>query len=63
MIRIDVRPLVWTQVQGKDGPWWWAENPFGGLPYEALTEEDKIHRENKYRNKVRGLLTIVEMTS
>lgn len=63
MIRIDVRPLVWMKTNGKDGVWWWAENPLGGLPYEASTEEEKIIRDNKYRNKVRSLLTIVDMTA
>lgn len=63
MIRIDVRPLDWIVIKSPGGSFWEAPNPFGGLPLQATTTEEKVYKDNEHRKKVRGLLTVVEVLS
>ena len=54
--RVKVKPLNWEVIQGHSGIWWRASNPFGGLPYEALSESDKERHQADYERRILSAL-------
>ncbi|KKB81053.1 hypothetical protein VW35_02480 [Devosia soli] len=53
---VEVKPLDWTCIAGHDGHFWRAPNPFGGLPLESQTGEQKARHEADYRNRILSAL-------
>lgn len=52
-----VKPLDWERIEGYNSVWWRAPNPFGGLPFEATTMDERNRRDDNYRAFVLSLLT------
>lgn len=59
---VAIKPLDWNPIQGHGYIFWTAPNPFGGLPYEAINEEQKANKEKEYRDIVLSTLENPELT-